>query len=99
MTDMREIQRMTLYEYQLRIKAWNLRRIDQEYFIAKQAWMNREIDAQRKKGKGYEYVYKTFKKFFDYEKQERQIIDGASKPASTVTSRWAEYLRKKKQNE
>lgn len=100
---MREIQRMTFREYNLRIKAWNLRRVDEEYGIALQAWMNREIEAQKKKGKNkYEYVYKSFKEFYDYEKRTKEIIEGVveeTASASTVVGRYAEYLRMKKKNE
>lgn len=94
---MREIQRMSLYEYNLRIKAWSLRRLDNEYIVALQAWFGREIEA--KNSKGTRYVYKSFKKFFDYEKREKEILTGKSAeeaPADTVAGRLAEYMRKKK---
>lgn len=93
---MRQILRMSFYEYDLRFKAWNLQRLDQEYFIAKQAWMNREIEA--KNSKGTRYIYKSFKKFFDYEAHEKEILEGKPEekaPANTVAGRYAEYMRKK----
>lgn len=103
MTDLREINRMTIAEYSLRMKAYRLRRLDQEYHIAYQAWMNREIQATRKKGKSrYESVYKDFRSFFDFESREKEILYGTkreNKPANGIASRLSEYMRMKHGND
>lgn len=97
MNDLREINRMTLAEYNLRIKAYRLRKLDRDREIAFSAWLNREINATRKRGKKIEYIYRDFNKFFDYEKREREILDGSNDkgPEDSVTSRLKEYMREK----
>ena len=97
MNDLREIKRMTLAEYNLRIKAYRLKKLDQDREIAFSAWLNREINATKKRGKKIEYIYRSFDKFFDYEKREREILCGSDdkEPADSVTSRFKEYMRMK----
>jgi len=69
------IECMTLDEYRLRMKAYQLTRVDREYFIYLQAWVNRDVQSEKKKGRKTEPYYKLFKDFFDYEKRMR-TIDG-----------------------
>lgn len=100
---MEDIDRMTFYEYELRMKAYALKKADEEYRIYLQAWANREVNAKRKKGKhGMEYVFKDFKKFFDYEKRIRMIRDGGkqekAKPSSLLV-RYMEFQRRKQDGE
>ena len=101
MTDFEEINRMTLYEYQIRMKAFRLRNLDEEYRIAMGAWMNHQAGATKKKGKNsYEAYFKQFKDFFDYEAKERQILYGEMpdvKKADTPASRYMEYMRGKRE--
>lgn len=88
---------MSFFEYNLRLKAWALQKLDKEYFVAKQAWLNREIDAKNRKGT--RFVYTTFSKFFDYKNRENEILGRApedSPQADTPAARYAEYMRKKK---
>ena len=69
MNDFAEIDRMTLYEYHMRMTAFRLRQADREYEIHLQAWANREINAKKKSGKKkLVFLYDHFKRFFDYEK-------------------------------
>lgn len=74
MNDFLEIDRMTISEYQLRQKAYQLRQLDQEYFLHLAAWKNYEVQAQAKKGKKQVPVYPTFQSFFDYEKLQEKIV-------------------------
>lgn len=63
---------MTLYEYELRMRAHRLKEIDKEYEIHLQAWTNHTVQATRRQGKNKAVpVYKTFKQFYDYEKYVR----------------------------
>ena len=97
MTDFTEINRMTLSEYRIRGTAYRLKQLDSEYMIAREAWLNRQIMATKKKGKNrQEYVYKTFKSFFDYEKAEQTILDGSEDSESgfsEIGKRCIEYKR------
>lgn len=102
MTDFTEINRMTLSEYRLRGTAYKLKQLDSEYMVAREAWLNRQIMATKKKGKNrQEYVYKTFKSFFDYEKAEREILNGSEDSDdqfSEIGKRYMEYMRTKNGN-
>lgn len=64
---------MTFPEYLYRMKAYNLSKIDKEYDMHLQAWINREINMKKQQGKNTVYVYKEFKDFFDYEKRLNEI--------------------------
>ncbi len=74
-----EVNRMTLTEFYCLYHAKNERDLYDEYKMHKMAYLNREVEAQVEKGSGKnkraEYVYKSFDKFFDYEKAERQLLD------------------------
>ena len=73
MNDMQEIERMTINEYNLRIKAYELSRIDKERDMHWQAWLNRQVQAMEEVGSKQRYVFKTFKEFYDYEKALNEI--------------------------
>ena len=88
---------MTFREYKLRMKAYRLSHLDDEYMIALQAWMNREIQANKKSGKNYKPVFNTFKKFFDYAAKEKKILTGESESEEMqdMKTRYRAYLKKK----
>lgn len=69
MTNFREINKVTLFEYRLRMQAHRLKQIDKEKDMHWQAWLNWNVQATKKAGKNkLTPVFKTFKQFFDYEK-------------------------------
>ena len=99
MTDLDEIDRMTYREFRLRMKAYELRRLDEEYRIALLAWQIREIAAKKKNGKNkYGYVYDSCRKFSDYEGQEKKIPEAAGQGnrPKTAVERYKDYMRAKK---
>ena len=98
MNDLDKIDRMTKREFRLRLKAYELERVDDEYFISFLAWQTREIEAKKKSGKGYRYVYDTFKKFFDYEKRINKVmgIKADESRGKTPADRYLEFMRMKK---
>ena len=65
---------MTISEYELRLKAYRLKRLDEQEFIYQQAWANWQVQATKQQGKKQVPVYSTFKKFFDKEKFENEIL-------------------------
>lgn len=97
---MEAIDRMTLWEYDLRMEAHNLKIVDMEYRIHLQAWMNRAVNAKKKKGKdGLEYIHKKFGKFFDYKKRLSEISEKKSKGISDeakpmLSHSYAKYRKK-----
>jgi len=70
-----EIERMTLYEYNLRFKSVNLRKVDEDYKIHWSAWCNWNVQAKKQQGKNkVTPVYTNFKKFFDYAKELKKVM-------------------------
>ena len=77
---MQTIEEMTIKEYSWRIEAFNLSRIDQEYDMHMQAWLNHQATATKSKGKKTVSVYKSFKDFFDYEKRLLEVKGKKAEP-------------------
>lgn len=88
MSDFLEIDRMTLYEYDMRIAAYHLRQVDREYEIHLQAWANWNVQAMKSQGKNKRVpVFKNFKQFFDYEQRVKDLLgvaDNAQKKQGIV---------------
>lgn len=74
---------MRVSEYAFKMQVFNLKRIDKEYDMHLQAWINARVKDTDKQGK--KPIYKKFKDFFDYEKRERQIL-GVRKTTSTSSN-------------
>lgn len=78
MNDMREIERMTIWEYELRMTAYALRKLDSERDIHLQAWVNRQVKAEKNIGTAKKPkmvpIFTNFKEFFDYEGNEKRIL-------------------------
>jgi hypothetical protein len=63
------------------MKAYRLKRIDKEYDMHLQAWLNNQVKATKEVGKKYVPVYDNFKSFFDYEAR----INEVEKPKKRIT--------------
>lgn len=68
-----EIAVMTMYEYQLRLEAYQLKRADEMQRMAVQAMFNREAKAQKKSGKNFKYVHNSPDELFDLENATEKI--------------------------
>lgn len=55
------------------MKAFQLKRIDKEYDMHKQAWLNFAVQGTKEQGKKQVSVYKNFKDFFDYDKRIEEV--------------------------
>lgn len=75
MTDMNEIDRMTLGEYFMRMEAAMLRNNDQEKLIHLQAWASQMVQATEGSKKHPKPKYKTFKEFYNADQIEENIVD------------------------
>lgn len=64
---------MTLTEYLFRIKAYRLKRVDEELNMHKMAWLYHQASAKKVQGKKQVPVYKSFKEFFDYKKEIARV--------------------------
>ena len=74
MTNISDFDRMTLYEYNLRMTAAQLSWLDKEKMIHELAWANQQVQAQKKVGKHIVPVYRNFDEFFNYQKIEDSIM-------------------------
>lgn len=87
MTDLREVERMTMNEYYLRLEAYQLKQVDEQRQLAMQAWFNQTVKAQTGSAKHPKPKYKRFDQFFDAEKQEAKITHyfepGSKTPAES----------------
>lgn len=72
MADMKEIERITLHEYDLRLTAYRLKQADKSRDMHLMAWFSRDIEATNKKGDRYQY--EKFEDFFDMETEERRVL-------------------------
>lgn len=96
MNDLREIGQMTLKEYNLRKKAYLLKRVQIDEDLHLQAFLNRNVKATTSDGKKYKYL--KFKDFFDKDKRLEQLIkkEGArvSERLLKIAKRMKEYNAK-----
>ncbi|WP_433956996.1 hypothetical protein [Cytobacillus horneckiae] len=70
---MYDIEVLSLYEYSMRMKAFNLARIDKEHEMHQQAWINQKATATKKQGDKFIPVYKEFKDFYDFNARLREL--------------------------
>jgi len=71
MNDMQMIERLTLCEYWLRMKAYQLKQVDEMYNIRSLAWSIRAANSVDEDGK---YTYQGFNDFFNYEKAQELVL-------------------------
>ena len=65
-----EIEKMTFWEYELRMRGHSKKAVYEEYYIHLHAWVDRAVNATDRKGK---YKYRKFDKFFDMKKRLREL--------------------------
>lgn len=65
---------MTLREYQLRLKAYQLRKLDDRKEAIELEFMKRALKATEQKGDKSVYVVKKVEDIFDYEKEEQKLL-------------------------
>ena len=68
-----QVDQLNLNEYEIMMEAFNLRQVDQEFWIHLQAFENYRAQATTTSGKHTRPVYTTFKKFFDYEAELKRV--------------------------
>ncbi|MEN2467940.1 hypothetical protein [Ornithinibacillus sp. JPR2-1] len=55
------------------MKAFNLARVDKDYDMHKQAWINHQVTLTKEQGKKQVPIYKRFEDFFDYAKRLKEV--------------------------
>lgn len=65
---------LTIAEYNVLMKAVELRMVDESFYLHRQAFLNHAVRAEKKVGKSKTVpVYSVFKKFFDYDKEIQNL--------------------------
>jgi len=72
---MDEVDRLEIPDYELLLKAAELRQVDGEYTAHEIAFLS--VAAKATKGKRGTPVYKRFKDFFDYEGAVKKVLNGS----------------------
>ena len=73
-TSFKQVDQLTLAEYELMMEALELRMLDESLHEHRQAFLNFAVRAEKKAGKGKtKPVYRRFRQFFDFDKELRKI--------------------------
>ena len=73
-TSFKQVDQLTLAEYELMMEALELRMLDESLHEHRQAFLNFAVKAEKKAGKGKtKPVYKRFRQFFDFDKELKKM--------------------------
>lgn len=82
------------------MKAHALKDTDLDYRLHELAYLNFMASATKQVGKKSKPVYTTFRKFYDYEREQKRTWNrfehGTDKEKFGTLSRYAEYVKKQK---
>lgn len=74
------MDRLTIPEYNLLMKAHELKEIDKDYRCHLEAFLNFAVKAEKKAGKNKSKpVYRKFKHFYDYEAEQKKVLNKEQK--------------------
>lgn len=74
------MDRLTIPEYNLLMKAHELKEIDKDYRCHLEAFLNFAVKAEKKAGKNKSKpVYRKFKQFYDYEAEQKKVLNKEQK--------------------
>ena len=82
---------MTIWEFEMLMKARRLKDVDDTYKMYLTAFADRAAKAV----KGNKYKYRSVEKLFDYDKEVKKIMDEGKNEPSTTLLRMIEYERMK----
>ena len=89
---------MALPEYLYRMKAHELSRVDKEYDMHLSAWLGEQVTATKEVGSKTIPLYKSFDKFYDYEKAIEAITGPEAKQVNSQHKRMAQIAAKLNEN-
>lgn len=78
----------------MRMKAFQLERIDKEYDMHLSAWLNHAVTATKEQNKKQVPVYKKFEDFFNYKKRIEEIEGKKQSKITPQTRRMAQIAAK-----
>lgn len=74
-TSFDQVDRLTIPEYNLLMKAVRLRQVDLDYRNHLQAFLSFAVQAEKRVGKNKSRpVYRTFRKFYDYDAEQERVL-------------------------
>lgn len=95
------IETMSLYEYGVRMKAYTLKQIDEEYRDHWKAWLNARAKDMIRTGKDTVGPrYKDFRDFFDYRKALQgagERVESAREERLKTVARRVQEIRERRQ--
>lgn len=97
MHDFTEIDRMTMYEYCVRMKSHRLQQVDYEYMLHLLAWQSWDVQAMKKQGRKRVPVYKNFSQFFDYDEKVEEAMTGKPVKCHGIGKRLMQAARMQKE--
>lgn len=82
MHNLKEIEEMTLAEYEIRTEAYQLQQVDKQRDIAFQSWMNQVAKSTTGSGDNIKAKYEKFDDLFDYDYEKNRVLSlyGDAKP-------------------
>ena len=82
-------------EYELLVRAAELRDVDTDYRLHEQAFLNFVVQGRKKNGRP---VYRRFKQFFNYAQEVKEVIEKRKKEKKTDSrfSRLSKHLKEKR---
>ncbi len=79
-----EVDRLTIREYDLLMKAVQLKKVDREYWVHNMAFQNLRVRGRKGKGKNARMAFRNFKQFFDYSSLIDEVLHGKKKADSVL---------------
>lgn len=91
-----EVDKLTMKEYRLLMKACEYKRVDKEYWVHLGAYLTVVAKAEKRVGRTKSKpVYNTFKKFYDYESALKKVK--GDKPNDSRIERAFEFYKLKEE--
>jgi hypothetical protein len=87
---------LTISQYELMKKAYNLKMVDKELWLHLQAYENFRAQATKQIGKRTVPIYPEFKDFYNYEEKLNRVKDG--EVPKVKTNKLGDLLRKEEEH-
>lgn len=78
-TSFEQVDRLTPAQYNVMMEALELKMLDANFEAHRQAYLNFAVQAQKSSGKKMIPVFRNFRKFFDYEKELKNVTRNKKK--------------------
>lgn len=91
-----EVNRLSFKEYDLLVKAENLKQVDIDYRVHQLAWLPIIAKGQKRVGKNkLKYVYDKFEKFYDHNKAVKAVLGKKEEKSNGIFTGYEKYLKER----